>query len=677
MDELLARLGYHAVNFAIKSGIAVTSTYAARQCGRLLKTINDKAVYAELKSLQKELDSKLKVCIDTWLYISRFGLIQTKALTRPDPFACHRPHRIQVSLATQSQLSSDSKIVDIDSFFLWRRSGRGNTFLESAVPLAKSLHRDIVRLGKRLDDAATLDEASRAVRRKASMSEAKYAELMSIIGDIRNLLKRIDDEMNLIQFAISTSGETLSSNLPPGISPSRMLQASNLLSFGDLQFMNDPSRPVQIGPSFTLSLYMLFRGHSSATNQSGNASHRPSTPKSSERTREGPYGIGEGERKPIWQEVMHKARVRLCRTPIGCVFDNVNGYRLSSSAGAHRNGNTAAADGSVDIFGRTDEYSYYLEIVEDLDDGRVHDDSDIKPQPFGDISMAGIRESIPIHQISKIFYTDTGRILNIGNSADGDNNPVLLLKRDPNAPTPTKLKQGWYETDSDDEDDAFEQTQGSSAADDEQADIDRQLFQEIEPAGKVEETQVNSRAGYLPAHLDPEWLALEVYVEDDDDPDSDDEDEQGCDTIEHRPVQQLPSARITGLQDRSSVDRSLLDPLRRLSLQSSVPSSPSQAVTGSEPGVMGNKSFERSVPQANRSPFGSIVSSLSLLEMLIRFTSLQEFQQTPHLAIPDHFLTFFLEETSTTGLQGEERWAVRNQAKRRMGFDPYTDTPTK
>jgi len=65
MDELLARLGYHAVNFAIKSGIAVTSTYAARQCGRLLKTINDKAVYAELKSLQKELDSKLKVCIDT------------------------------------------------------------------------------------------------------------------------------------------------------------------------------------------------------------------------------------------------------------------------------------------------------------------------------------------------------------------------------------------------------------------------------------------------------------------------------------------------------------------------------------------------------------------------------------------------------------------------------------
>ena len=60
--------------------------------------------------------------------------------------------------------------------------------------------------------------------------------------------------------------------------------------------------------------------------------------------------------------------------------------------------------------------------------------------------------------------------------------------------------------------------------------------------------------------------------------------------------------------------------------------------------------------------------------MLIRLTSLQEFQQTPHLAIPDHILMFFLEETSTTGLQGEAHWRMRSEAKRRMGFDPYTDT---
>ena len=78
-----------------------------------------------------------------------------------------------------------------------------------------------------------------------------------------------------------------------------------------------------------------------------------------------------------------------------------------------------------------------------------------------------------------------------------------------------------------------------------------------------------------------------------------------------------------------------------------------------------------------RSPFGAITTSLSLMEMLIRLTSLQEFQQDSHLSIPDHILTFFLEETSTTGLTGVEKWSVRNEAKRRVGFDPYADTPTR
>lgn len=46
--------------------------------------------------------------------------------------------------------------------------------------------------------------------------------------------------------------------------------------------------------------------------------------------------------------------------------------------------------------------------------------------------MAGIREVVPIHELSKIFYADTGKILNIGNEGE-TNSPVLLLKRDPNA----------------------------------------------------------------------------------------------------------------------------------------------------------------------------------------------------------------------------------------------------
>jgi hypothetical protein len=61
MDALLARLGYQAVNYAMRCGIALTSTFAVQQCSRLLKTVDDKALGKELKALQKVLDSKIKV----------------------------------------------------------------------------------------------------------------------------------------------------------------------------------------------------------------------------------------------------------------------------------------------------------------------------------------------------------------------------------------------------------------------------------------------------------------------------------------------------------------------------------------------------------------------------------------------------------------------------------------
>ena len=75
-----------------------------------------------------------------------------------------------------------------------------------------------------------------------------------------------------------------------------------------------------------------------------------------------------------------------------------------------------------------------------------------------------------------------------------------------------------------------------------------------------------------------------------------------------------------------------------------------------------------------KSPFHAVTTSLSLLEMLIRLAGLQEFQQTSHLSIPDHILTFFLEESSTTGLSGDGKWKAASEAKSHVGFDPYSDT---
>lgn len=61
MDEFLANVGVQAMKYAIRSGVSLTSSYALRQCSRLLKTVEDENLYAELKSLQKLLDSKIKV----------------------------------------------------------------------------------------------------------------------------------------------------------------------------------------------------------------------------------------------------------------------------------------------------------------------------------------------------------------------------------------------------------------------------------------------------------------------------------------------------------------------------------------------------------------------------------------------------------------------------------------
>ena len=61
MDALIARLGVQAMNYAIRTGLAVTSRVAISQCSRLLKSVDDKHLRAELESLQTLLEGKIRV----------------------------------------------------------------------------------------------------------------------------------------------------------------------------------------------------------------------------------------------------------------------------------------------------------------------------------------------------------------------------------------------------------------------------------------------------------------------------------------------------------------------------------------------------------------------------------------------------------------------------------------
>lgn len=420
--------------------------------------------------------------------------------------------------------------------------------------------------------------------------------------------------MNL---AITTSGAKLSTNLPATVSPSRLLQASTFLTSGDTQYSmsQSQSQAVQIGPTFTLSMYMLFAGHLRPHDE-------------------------ESMREATWKEVMHKAKLKVRRVPMNLYYDLGGQGQRSQFLGQ----------------AGVDEYAYQVLIIEDLDDGRVHtfEDNEPQPQSYEGLMMAGIREILPIHQISKIFYADTGKILNI--STDGEtNNPVLLLKRDLNALPPRRM----MERDGVEEEE--EPTEHEEPEDEEQAQLDAQL----NGAGGPTSASFNSlhedfipEEWRLPPGLDPEWIAFEVYNEDSS---SDSESEA---EITQAPTTDSPVERMAKLSIKDDRHNSSLSPSPSPSTRKNLSRRPPAAP---ETTTVSNPLFE------------NIRTSLSLLETLLRLTSLQQFQQQSHLSISDELLNFFLEESSSTGAGGDEqhRQRLRSEARRRVGWDPYDESPVK
>ncbi|EFQ98395.1 ran-specific GTPase-activating protein 30 [Nannizzia gypsea CBS 118893] len=554
------------MNYAIRSGIAITATYALRQSSKLLKKV-DGAEREELRTLQNRLQSKIQII---------------------------------------------SPAIDMIELI----AARGNTSLESAVNLTKALRLDIQNLGQRLAHVVGNEEAH-GKRASAKRRVQLDAEINAVMMEIRTLLDRIEDAVPLINLAITTSGARLSTTLPSTVSPSRLLQASTFLTAGDTQYSLTPTRSVQVGPTFTLSVYLLFASHVRPTDE-------------------------EGIRETTWKEAIHKARVKICRVPMDVV--------LADQYGEQRNIRGEA---------RADEFAYQILITEDLDDGRVHafEDDEPKPGPFEGVAQAGIRDVIPIHQISKIFYADTGKILNIGTEGEA-NNPVLLLKRDINAVPPRGMVEreeltGYFNPEDSDE------PETSEPYDDEQAQIDAQLMgsQGIhKPLDPVQYKNDIPEHWRFPPGLDLEWIALEVHQEE---VESDDDDNDEVET---------ETAPATATKEDV-----LADNLAKLSIPNKHESTSSQiAIPPSS--VQPTSSLTVSNPL-----FNNIRTSLSLLETLLRLTSLQQFQQQSHLSITDELLTFFLEESSATGAGGDEhhRQRVRSEARRKVGWDPYDESPLK
>ena len=595
MEILLGKVTQQAMNYAIRSGITITASYAIQQSTRLLNNVEETKEKDDLRTLQERLGSKMQIV---------------------------------------------SPAIDMIELI----SARGNTTLESAVALTKSLRSDIQLMGQRLE------AVSRGAESRSTSAAAKArssAELKTVLVQMRQLLSRIDDAVPLINLAITTSGASLSTALPSTVSPSRLLQASTFLTAGDTQYSSEEFESVQIGPTFTLSLYMLFSSHLRPQNE-------------------------EEMRHTTWKEVIRKARVKLVRVPVSAIYEapqpgiGVRNER-SEMSGHDQSKDEGRSHMAAEV--RSDEFAYQMLIVEDLDDSLMHDFEGDEPRPmrYDDVAEAGILESIPIHEISKIFYADTGKILNIG-SDEETNSPILLLKRDLDAYPPRRMVERWTE----DQEPEPERLRGRSAngvdeAPDNngQAEIDAQLERERTESPPAVEDQLALKHSNrrIPPDLDPEWLAFEVFVENDGS-----ETESEPEALSPRPD---PSRE-------ASLDPELTNSLSHLRLGTD--SAPHTPASPSNRQLMRLRSPSSNASSPTGGNFPAIRTSLSLLETLLRLLSLQQFQQASHLAISDELLHFFLSEAATTGAAtGDEasRRRLRTEARQRVGFDPYDESPIK
>lgn len=60
MDIFLGKVTQQAMNYAIRSGITITASYAIKQSSRLLKSVEGHEK-EELQDLQERLDSKIRI----------------------------------------------------------------------------------------------------------------------------------------------------------------------------------------------------------------------------------------------------------------------------------------------------------------------------------------------------------------------------------------------------------------------------------------------------------------------------------------------------------------------------------------------------------------------------------------------------------------------------------------
>ncbi|KAJ2402505.1 Ran-specific GTPase-activating protein 30 [Coemansia sp. RSA 2559] len=361
----------------------------------------------------EDLFSKLALQTVTLVGKAAFGAAGSMALRRVAAYANRVPQpqgRQDEVDRLRAQFESKLRIITPAIDLVDIISARGHSTMASVLHLTYALRNDILAFSNKLEkldqmvsraiSATTSDGLSLvAMFRRVTVAGQPSSGSSSddtnalasmndaIIEDLKALLVKIEDAVPLLNLALTTSGAHLGSSLPPGISPSRLMQASALLSrsstYLSTRSENNPPGDVMVGDPFVLRLYSLFVG-----------SVRP-----------------KSKSDFTWKEEYAKCHVALWR----------------------------CADRSEDVLG---DYAYELRIIEDLDDGRYHEPVDVSSssphiqmldtwvaamnRKNGDrvgVIRAGRVICIPLEGINSLHYTSAGSLLNIEDSSS----PVLVV----------------------------------------------------------------------------------------------------------------------------------------------------------------------------------------------------------------------------------------------------------
>ncbi|KAI8323352.1 Ran-binding-domain-containing protein [Martensiomyces pterosporus] len=324
-----------------------------------------------------------------------FGAAGTIALKRVTEYVHRVPRTTEKQTEVERlriQFEAKLRIVTPAIDLIEIISARGHSTMSSVLQLTYSLRSDIMAFSSKLERFDQLYD---------KLGDAKPQRSDRIVVDLKDLLDKIEAAVPLLNLALTTSGVHLGGMLPAGISPGRLMQASALLSRSSTwlsilseQAAHEGGQPVPdvlVGDTFTLRLYSLFVG-----------SVRP-----------------KSKFDFTWKEDFAKCQVGLWRV-----------------AGA------AASPGPS----RMDtEFRYELRIVEDLNDGRYHEEDEeaeesaaaansapawmqnARSRSAGSSIKPGRVVRLQLDSIGSLHYTSAGSLLNIEDS----NSPVLVVSFQP------------------------------------------------------------------------------------------------------------------------------------------------------------------------------------------------------------------------------------------------------